>query len=70
MEEIDLTTTPGIEPPAGHTPQFDAPWNSVQVWSVIAFVMTYFFAMAFLGLRYFQAPKLIQEIEVDLGMLP
>ncbi|KAL4863941.1 hypothetical protein BDV12DRAFT_176867 [Aspergillus spectabilis] len=66
MEGIDLTTTPGMAPPAGHTPQFDAPWNSVQVGSVIAFTVTYFFATVFLGLRYFQAFKLIQKIEVDL----
>ncbi|KAL5336002.1 hypothetical protein BJX70DRAFT_401060 [Aspergillus crustosus] len=66
MSGIDLTTTPGMAPPAGQTPQFDAPWNSVQVGSVIAFAVTYFFATVFLGLRYFQAFKLIQKIEVDL----
>ncbi|KAL3463679.1 hypothetical protein BJX64DRAFT_287148 [Aspergillus heterothallicus] len=66
MEGIDLTKTPGMAPPEGHTPQFDAPWNSVQIGSVITFAVTYFFATIFLGLRYFQAVKLIQKVEVDL----
>ncbi|KAL2851087.1 hypothetical protein BJY01DRAFT_245187 [Aspergillus pseudoustus] len=66
MEGIDLTKTPGMEPPAGHTPQFDAPWNSVQIGSVITFAVTYFFATLFLGLRYFQAFKLTRKVEVDL----
>ncbi|KAL2809112.1 hypothetical protein BJX63DRAFT_372421 [Aspergillus granulosus] len=66
MEGIDLTTTPGMEPPAGHTPQFDAPWNSVQIGSVITFAVTYFLATMFLGLRYFQAVKLVKKVEVDL----
>ncbi|KAL4875906.1 hypothetical protein BJY04DRAFT_232145 [Aspergillus karnatakaensis] len=66
LEGIDLTTTPGMAPPEGQVPNFNAPWNSVQVGSVIAFGVTYFFASLFLGLRYFQAFKLIQKIEVDL----
>ncbi|KAL4952949.1 hypothetical protein BDW69DRAFT_200444 [Aspergillus filifer] len=66
MKRVDLSTTPGLTPPDGHVPQFNASWTSVQIGSVIAFAVTYFLATLCLGLRYFQAVKLIREVEVDL----
>ncbi|KAL4981758.1 hypothetical protein BDW68DRAFT_196091 [Aspergillus falconensis] len=64
--DLDPTTTPGMAPPAGHTPQFDGPYNYLQIGTIIAFAVTYFFATLFVGLRYFQAFKLTQKIELDL----
>ncbi|CBF87371.1 hypothetical protein AN9306.2 [Aspergillus nidulans FGSC A4] len=64
--DIDLTTTPGIEPPAGHIPQFEGPYNYLQIGTIIAFAVTYFFATLFISLRYFQAFKLTQKVELDL----
>ncbi|RDW84184.1 uncharacterized protein DSM5745_04510 [Aspergillus mulundensis] len=66
---MDLTTTPGMAPPAGHTPQFDAPYNYLQVGTIVAFAVTFFVATLFVGLRYFQAFKLTQKVEVDLGII-
>ncbi|KAJ5358848.1 uncharacterized protein N7496_011261 [Penicillium cataractarum] len=63
---MNLSTTPGMEPPAGQTSNLNAPWNSLQIGTVIAFGVTYFLATAFLALRYFQAVKLTKKIEVDL----
>lgn len=67
METPDLATTPGMPPPAGEVPQFDAPYNSLQIGTFIAFGITYFLATVVLVLRYFQAVKLIKKIELDLG---
>lgn len=64
---IDPATTPGMPPPAGQEPQFDAPYNMLQIGTVVAFGITYFVASGVLGLRYFQAMKLVQQLEVDLG---
>ncbi|KAL4799577.1 hypothetical protein BDV19DRAFT_385345 [Aspergillus venezuelensis] len=69
MGGLDLSTTPGLKPPDGHVPQFHASWTSVQIGSVIAFGVTYFMATLFLALRYFQAVKLVQKIEVDLAIV-
>ncbi|PGH15073.1 hypothetical protein AJ80_05698 [Polytolypa hystricis UAMH7299] len=63
---MDLATTPGMAPPDGHIPQFDAPYNMLQVGTVIAFGVTYFVATVFLFLRYFQSLKLVQKVEIDL----
>ncbi|KAF9883847.1 hypothetical protein FE257_002738 [Aspergillus nanangensis] len=63
---MDLATTPGMQPPAGQTPNFDAPYNSLQIGIFISFGVTYFLATFFIGLRYFQAFKLIKKVEVDL----
>ncbi|KAL4772317.1 hypothetical protein BDW60DRAFT_216680 [Aspergillus nidulans var. acristatus] len=64
--DMDLTTTPGMEPPAGHIPQFDGQCNYLQIGTIIAFAITYFFATLFVSLRYFQAFKLTQKVELDL----
>jgi hypothetical protein len=66
---MDLATTPGMQPPAGQTSNFNEPWNSLQIGTVIAFSVTYFLATVFLALRYFLAVKLTKKIEVDLGKL-
>jgi hypothetical protein len=67
--DMDLTTTPGMEPPAGHIPQFDGQYNYLQIGTIIAFAITYFFATLFVSLRYFQAFKLTQKVELDLGIV-
>ncbi|KAJ5523749.1 hypothetical protein N7513_008866 [Penicillium frequentans] len=61
-----LATTPGMQPPDGQTSDFNAPYNSLQIGTVIAFGITYFLATCFIGLRYFQAFKLTKKIELDL----
>ncbi|QYS96945.1 hypothetical protein H0G86_004182 [Trichoderma simmonsii] len=66
---MDLSTTPAMPPPDGQTPQFDAPYNSLQIRTVVAFGVTYFFASFFLALRYFQAAKLVKQVEIDLIIL-
>ena len=43
------------------------PYNSLQIGTVIAFAITYFIATTLLGLRYFQAIKLVKKVEVDLS---
>lgn len=65
-----LATTPGMQPPDGQTSDFNAPYNSLQIGTVIAFGITYFFATCFIGLRYFQAFKLTKKIDLDLGEPP
>lgn len=66
---MDLSTTPAMPPPDGQTPQFDAPYNSLQIRTVVAFGVTYFFASFFLALRYFQAAKLVKQVEIDLSKI-
>ncbi|KAJ5143149.1 uncharacterized protein N7515_001936 [Penicillium bovifimosum] len=66
---MDPATTPGMPPPAGQVSDFNAPYNSLQNGTVIAFGITYFIATAFLGLRYFQAFKLTKKLEVDLVII-
>ncbi|KAL2816432.1 hypothetical protein BDW59DRAFT_177366 [Aspergillus cavernicola] len=66
---MDLATTPGMQPPEGQTSDFNAPHNSLQIGTIIAFSITYFLAAVCLGLRYFQAFKLIQKIELDLVII-
>lgn len=66
---MDLNTTPGMEAPEGQKSHFFAPYNSLQIGTIIAFGTTYFFATVFLALRYFQAFKLTRKVEVDLGMI-
>ncbi|KAL3480811.1 hypothetical protein BJX99DRAFT_204940 [Aspergillus californicus] len=63
---MDLNTTPGMSPPDGQTSHFFAPYNSLQIGTIIAFGVTYFLATVFLALRYFQAVKLTRKVEVDL----
>jgi hypothetical protein len=66
---MDPATTPGMAPPAGQVSDFNAPYNSLQTGTVIAFGITYFIATSFLGLRYFQAFKLTKKVEIDLGTI-
>ncbi|KAJ5570019.1 uncharacterized protein N7459_009449 [Penicillium hispanicum] len=63
---MDLATTPALQPPVGQTSNFNGPYSSLQTGTVIAFGITYLFATVFLGLRWFQAFKLIKQIELDL----
>ncbi|RMJ17728.1 hypothetical protein CDV36_002568 [Fusarium kuroshium] len=67
--QADLAKTPGMLPPGDQIPDFDAPYNSLQIGTVISFAVTYFFVTVFLGLRYFQSFKLIQKIEIDLVII-
>lgn len=64
---MDLSTTPGMAPPDGQTSHFDAPYNSLQWGTVIAFTVSYFLATIVVALRSFQAVKLMKKIELDLG---
>ncbi|KAI9372959.1 hypothetical protein BJX61DRAFT_409870 [Aspergillus egyptiacus] len=61
-----LASTPVMSPPDGQASDFDAPYNSLQIGTMVAFGVTYGIASVFLGLRYFQAFKLIQKVELDL----
>ncbi|KAJ5980556.1 hypothetical protein N7481_007854 [Penicillium waksmanii] len=63
---MDLSTTPGMQPPAGQTSHFNGSYSSLQIGTVISFGVTFFIATCFLGLRVFQAVKLIKNIELDL----
>ncbi|KAF7551756.1 hypothetical protein G7Z17_g4810 [Cylindrodendrum hubeiense] len=58
-----------MAPPDGKTSNFHAPYNSLQIATVIAFGVTYFFATVGLGLRYFQALKLVKKFEIDLVII-
>lgn len=64
---IDYANTPAMEPPDGQMPQFHAPYNSLQIGTVISFGVTYFFATWLVGMRYFQGMKLVQKVEIDLS---
>ncbi|CAI7640251.1 unnamed protein product [Penicillium pancosmium] len=64
---MDLSTTPGMQPPAGQTSHFNGPYSSLQIGTVISFGVTFFVATCFLSLRVFQAVKLIKNIELDLS---
>ena len=44
-----------------------APYNSLQVGTVVSFAITYFLATVFLVFRYVQTIKITKKIEVDLG---
>jgi len=46
-----------------------APYNSLQIGTVVAFSITYFFATFFLVLRYIQAVKIVKKFELDLAIL-
>lgn len=46
-----------------------APYNSLQIGTVVAFSITYFFATFFLVLRYIQAVKIVKQFELDLVIL-
>jgi hypothetical protein len=52
---------------SGQVPDVDAPYSSLQIGTMVSFVITYFLATILLGLRYFQAIKLVQKLEIDLG---
>ncbi|KAL4926673.1 uncharacterized protein BDV17DRAFT_293250 [Aspergillus undulatus] len=62
----DLDSSPGMEPPAGQASHFNSPFNSLQIGIFVAFGITYLAATVCVGLRYFQAFKLIRKVEVDL----
>ena len=64
---VDPTKTPGMVPPGNRVSQFDAPWNSLQNGVVISFGVTFALATIFLGLRFFQAIRLVKKFEIDLG---
>jgi hypothetical protein len=64
---MDLSTTPGMAPPDGQTSDFDAPYNSLQWGTLIAFAVSYFLATVLVALRSFQAAKLVKKIELDLS---
>ncbi|CAI7670134.1 unnamed protein product [Penicillium manginii] len=65
---MDLSKTPGMQPPAGQSSHFNGPYSSLQIGTVICFGVTYFIATCFMGLRVFQAVKLVKSIELDLKM--
>jgi hypothetical protein len=64
---MDLSKTPGMQPPAGQSSHFNGPYSSLQIGTVICFGVTYFIATCFMGLRVFQAVKLVKSIELDLS---
>jgi hypothetical protein len=66
MDPAVLAKTPGMPPPEGHIPQFDAPYNWLQIGTFIAFGVTYFLATCFVFMRYFQAGKIVRKFEIDL----
>ncbi|KAJ5771160.1 uncharacterized protein N7511_003211 [Penicillium nucicola] len=66
MNAETLSTTPGMPPPEGETSHFHAPYNSLQIGTILSFGITYFLATSFVVLRYFQAFKLTKKIEPDL----
>ncbi|KAK0741843.1 hypothetical protein B0T21DRAFT_282334 [Apiosordaria backusii] len=58
-----------LPPPRDPIGQMGAPYNSLQIGTFVSFVVTYFMATFFLACRYFQALKLIKNIEIDLIIL-
>ncbi|KAM0557007.1 hypothetical protein ACHAPJ_005686 [Fusarium lateritium] len=56
-------------PPGNRVSQFDAPWNSLQNGVVISFGVTFALATIFLGLRFFQAIRLVKKFEIDLVII-
>ncbi|KAK4158958.1 hypothetical protein QBC43DRAFT_138390 [Cladorrhinum sp. PSN259] len=46
-----------------------APYNSLQIGTVVAFAITFFFATFFLVLRYVQSIKIVKQFELDLIIL-
>ncbi|KAM7223543.1 hypothetical protein V8F06_001017 [Rhypophila decipiens] len=61
MASSELQLPPGLAP--------DLEYNHLQVGTIIAFAVTYFFCTLFLALRYLQTFKLVKEIELDLVFL-
>lgn len=64
---MDPATTPGMAPPPGEKSVFNGPFTSLQIGTMIAFGVTYFFATLFLGLRYLQAIKISKKVELDMS---
>ncbi|KAJ4254463.1 hypothetical protein NW762_010061 [Fusarium torreyae] len=56
-------------PPGNRVSHFDAPWNSLQNGVVISFGVTFALATIFLGLRFFQAIRLVKKFEIDLVII-
>jgi len=44
-----------------------APYNSLQIGTVVSFAITYFFATVFLAFRYVQTITITKKLELDLG---
>ncbi|KAI1080956.1 hypothetical protein F5B20DRAFT_537974 [Whalleya microplaca] len=63
---VNLDMTPALTPRDSTTSQPVNSYNSLQWGIVITFTITYFFATAGLGLRFFQAIKLVKKLELDL----
>ncbi|CAP70533.1 uncharacterized protein PODANS_3_5990 [Podospora anserina S mat+] len=49
--------------------QLGAPYNDLQIGTMVAFGITYFMATFFLACRYFQAIKIVKNVEIDLIIL-
>ncbi|KAK4204718.1 hypothetical protein QBC40DRAFT_261345 [Triangularia verruculosa] len=63
---MDPSLLPEPTEPIG---QLGAPYNDLQIGTMVAFGITYFMATFFLACRYFQAIKLVKNIEIDLIIL-
>ncbi|KAK4179452.1 hypothetical protein QBC36DRAFT_322459 [Triangularia setosa] len=58
-----------LPPPTEPIGQLGFPYNDLQIGTIVAFAVTYFMATFFLVCRYFQAIKLVKNIELDLIIL-
>jgi hypothetical protein len=65
--EVDIYTTPVLQPPDGVTSDFSRPISSVQLATIIVFSVTYFFATASLAIRYVTSVAVVRALEADVG---
>lgn len=63
---MDPLSLPADMPPVG---QLGAPYNDLQLGTIIAFAITFALASFLLALRYLQAFKIVKQVEADLIIL-
>ncbi|KAK7213016.1 hypothetical protein V2G26_020194 [Clonostachys chloroleuca] len=67
--EVDIYTTPVLQPPDGVISDFSRPLSSVQLATIIVFSVTYFFATASLAIRYVTSVALVRALEADVVLI-
>ncbi|VUC37417.1 unnamed protein product [Clonostachys rosea] len=67
--DVDIYTTPVLQPPDGVTSDFSRPLSSVQLATIIVFSVTYFFATASLAIRYVTSVAVVRALEPDVVLI-
>ncbi|KAH7131092.1 hypothetical protein EDB81DRAFT_696318 [Dactylonectria macrodidyma] len=67
--DIDIYTTPVVQPPEGETSNFNREWSSVQLATIIVFAITYFLATVSMVLRYITSAVIAKQWELDVVLI-